>query len=396
MNVKIEDGIFWVGANDHETQLFEELWPLPHAISYNAFLICDEKTALIDTVKKSFSAEFESTLCALLKSGRTLDYLVINHMEPDHSGALESLLRIYPDLCIVGNEKTLDLLSGFYRFPAKTLMVQDGETLSLGKRTLEFFMTPMVHWPETMMTYERTSGMLFTGDVFGSFGVHPQGIFDDEVDPGFLEEEARRYFSNVLAKYCIPLKHALSKIDGLDLRILAPTHGPVYRKNPGFIRDLYRQWSLHETRPGVVIVYASMYENTRKMAETIAQGFTEQGVKEVRMHDVSHAHVSFILKDIYQFRGLVLASCTYNASLFPLMDHFLTMLGNLRVEKHVLGILGSCSWANMALPALRDFASKGDWKLVEPVIDAKCSATKEVLEQCLVLAKNMAPLLGTN
>lgn len=394
MTIPITEDIYWVGVNDRETQFFEELWPLPHGISYNAYLICDEKSALIDAVKKSFSGEFEAALRTLLKNGRKLDYLVINHIEPDHSGALGSLLRLYPDLCVVGNEKTLALLGEFYRFPVKTHLIRDGETLSLGKRTLEFVVTPMAHWPETMMTYERTSGVLFSGDVFGSFGALSGKIFDEEADLHFFEDEARRYFSNVLGKYCVPLQKAFDKIKGLNIRIVASTHGPVYRKDPGFIRDLYRRWSLHETRPGVVIVYASMYENTRRMAEAIARGLAEYGVKEVRVHDVSHAHISFILKDIWQFRGLVLASCTYNTRLFPMMDLLLTFLENHHVEKHLLGLLGSCSWANAALPVLRDFASKGKWQLMEPVIEARCSPSDEVLEQCARLSENMARMVG--
>lgn len=390
MTIKIEEDMFWVGVNDHETQLFEELWPLPHGISYNAYLICDEKTALIDTVKKNFSDEFETQLRVLLKDGRKLDYLVINHIEPDHSGALESLLCFYPELCVVGNEKTLALLNEFFRFPVKTRLVKDGETLSLGKRTLEFFVTPMAHWPETMMTYERASRTLFSGDVFGSFGALRQGIFDDEIDLDFFKEEARRYFSNVLAKYCVPLQKAFDKIKTLKVRILASTHGPIYRKNPSFIRDLYAQWSRHETHPGVVVAYASMYDNTRKMAEAIALGLAEQGVKEVRMHNVSRVHTSFILSDIWQFRGLILASCTYNARLFPMMEFLTALLENDRVEKHVLGLLGSCSWANNAVPALCDFAKKGPWKLIDPVIEAKCAPSEKVLEACARLSENMA------
>lgn len=396
MTAAIEENIFWVGVNDRETLLFEELWPLPHGISYNAYLICDEKNALIDTVKKNFSGEFEAHLCALLKNGRKLDYLVINHIEPDHSGALESLLRLFPDLCVVGNEKTLALLSEFFRFPVKTHQIQDGDTLPLGKRILEFIVTPMVHWPETMMTYERTLGVLFSGDVFGSFGTHRQGIFDDEVNLDFFEDEARRYFSNVLGKYCVPLQKAFAKIERLNIRTIASTHGPVYRKDPGSIRDLYRQWGSHQTRPGVVIAYASMYENTRKMADAIARGLTEHGVREVRMHDVAHVHASLILSDIWKFRGLVLASCTYNARLFPMMDLLMTFLENHRIEKHFLGLLGSCSWANTALPALREFASKGGWKLIEPVIEAKCAPSENVLAQCARLGENMAGVLKSS
>ena len=393
MAIAVAENIFWVGVNDSETDLFEALWPLPHGISYNAYLICDEKIALIDTVKKNFFEEFTAKIRPLLPEGRKVDYLIINHIEPDHSGALESLLRLYPDLCVVGNEKTFRLLQEFYRFPVKTRLIQDRETLSLGKRTLEFFITPMVHWPETMMTYEKTSRILFPGDVFGSYGALPNGIFDDEVDPDLFTGEARRYFANVLGKYCSPLQKSFAKIERLDIGILAPAHGPVYRKDLQRIRDLYGKWSRHETEKGAVVVYASMYENTKKMAEAIAQGLTKSGIQEVRLYDISRTHLSFILSDILYFQGLILAACTYNTRLFPLMELLMTFLENDHFENHLLGLLGSHSWANTALPALGDFAKKSMWKLIEPIIEAKGSPTKEILDQCGQLGKNMGQAL---
>jgi flavorubredoxin len=390
MAKKITDQIYWVGINDHESELFEELWPLPHGISYNAYLICDEKIALIDTVKKNFFEEFAAGIRPLLQKDQKVDYLVINHIEPDHSGALESLLRLYPDLCVIGNEKTLHLLHEFYRFPVKTRLVQDRETLSLGQHTLEFFITPMVHWPETMMTYEQRSKILFSGDVFGSFGELSAGIFDDEVDRDLFMTEARRYFANVLGKYGTPLQKSFLKIEKLDIKVIASTHGPVYRKDPARIQDLYARWSRHGTEEGVVIVYASMYENTKRMAETIARGLAENGVKEIRLFNVSHTHLSFILGDVWQFRGLILASCTYNTKLFPLMGLLVNFLENEHIEKHLLGILGSYSWANNAIAALRSFAQKGSWQLVEPVIEAQSAPSEEVLAKCIELGKNMA------
>jgi flavorubredoxin len=395
MAVPVIEDIFWVGVNDRKTDLFEALWPLPHGISYNAYLIRDEKTALVDAVKKNYSDEFAEDLRALLGNGQKIDYLIINHIEPDHSGAIDSLLSRYPDLCVVGNEKTLHLLKEFYRFPVKTLLVKDRETLSLGKHTLEFFVTPMVHWPETMMTYDQTSKTLFSGDVFGGFGTLENGIFDDEVNLGFFAEETRRYFSNVLAKYSVPFQKALSKIEKLETNAIAPAHGPVYRKDPKFIRDLYGRWSRQETEKGAVIVYASMYENTKKMAEAVARGLAENGVKEIRLHDVSRTHLSFILSDIWRFRALVLAACTYNMRLFPTMELLMNFLENDHVENHLLGLIGSYSWANTALPALRDFAKKGSWQFVEPYVEALCAPTPEVLKACQDLGKNVAQNLNS-
>ena len=391
MTIPIDDNIHWVGVNDHKTLLFEELWPLPDGISYNAYLILgNEKTALIDGVKKDFSDEFETQLQTLLNHGRKLDYFVINHIEPDHSGVIESLLCLYPDLCVVGNEKTLRFVTEFYRLPVKTLEVKDRETLSLGKHTLEFIMTPMVHWPETMMTYEQTSRILFSGDVFGSFGSLSKFIFDDDAALTYFAKETHRYFSNVLAKYCIPLQNACSKIEGLELRTIAPAHGPVYRKNPRHILNLYSSWSRHETECGAVIVYASMYGHTQRMAEAVAESLTKNGIEKVALLNVSHSSLSFILSEIWRYKGLVLGSCTYNTRVFPPMELVLSMLANYRLENHLLGIFGSHSWGGGAVTALKDFAQKNGHPIIEPVVEAKCAPSDEALNQCRLLGENLA------
>jgi flavorubredoxin len=259
MAIAVTEDIFWVGVNDHKTELFEELWPLPHGVSYNAFLIRDEKTALIDAVKKEFFDEFLKQIQPLLENGRKIDYLIINHIEPDHSGALEPLTRLFPDMCIVGNEKTLQLLRDFYHVPNKTQLILENQNLCLGKHTLRFFLAPMIHWPETMLTYEERTQTLFTGDFLGGFGALSDGIFDDEVDLDFHIGETRRYFSNIIGKYCPMVQKAFAKLEGLPIKIVASTHGPIYRKDPKRIMDLYSDWSHYRTEKGAVIVYASMY-----------------------------------------------------------------------------------------------------------------------------------------
>jgi flavorubredoxin len=360
MAIAVTEDIFWVGVNDRKTELFEELWPLPHGISYNAYLIRDEKIALIDTVKKDFFDEFLKQIQPLLEGGRKIDYLVINHIEPDHSGALEPLTRLFPDMCIVGHEKTLELLRDFYHVPNKTQVIREKETLCLGKHTLEFLLTPMIHWPETMLTYEQKTQTLFTGDFLGGFGALPNGIFDDEVDLDFYIEETRRYFSNIIGK-CI--------------------------------MDLYSGWSRYQTEKGVVIAYASMYENTKKMAETIARGLTENGIEKVTLFNVSHTHISFIINELWRYQGLIIGSCTYNTRLFPFMELLLSVLENDRIQNHLLGLFGSYSWSGGALSALRDFAQKGAWKLIDPVVEAKCAPSEDVLAQCYALGKNFAQAL---
>ena len=393
MAIVVTEDIFWVGVNDTKTGLFEELWPLPHGVSYNAYLIRDERIALIDTVKKEFFDDFLKSLEPLLEGGRKIDYLIINHIEPDHSGAIEPLTRLFPDMCIVGNEKTIQLLRDFYHVPNKTRVIGEKEKLCLGKHTLEFLLTPMVHWPETMLTYDEKTQTLFSGDVFGGFGALPGGIFDDEVDLDFYIEETRRYFSNIIGKYCSMVQKAFAKLEGLPVKIVASTHGPVYRKDPRRIMDLYSRWSRYQTEKGAVIVYASMYGNTKKMAETIARGLTENGVEKVTLFNVSHTHISFIINELWKYRGLIIGSCTYNTRLFPLMELLLGVLENDRIQDHLLGLFGSYSWSGGALSALRDFAQKGTWKLVDPVVEAKCAPSEEVLAQCYALGKNFAQAL---
>jgi flavorubredoxin len=393
MTVVIADDIYWVGVNDHQTELFEELWPLPHGVSYNAYLILDEKTALIDTVKKSFSDEFLKSLQPLLTNGRKIDYLIINHIEPDHSGAIEFLTQRFPEMCIVGNEKTIGFLQGFYKVPNKTRVIKDKETLSLGRHTLEFFLTPMVHWPETMMTYEQTTQTLFSGDIFGGFGALKKGIFDDEVDMDLFIDETRRYFSNIIGKYCSMAQKAFVSLEGLPVKTIASTHGPIYRKDPKRIMDLYSGWSRYQTEKGVVIVYASMYENTKKMAKAVAQGLTENGIEKVALLNISRTHISFIINEIWRYQGLIIGSCTYNTRLFPMMELLLSVLENDRIQNHLLGLFGSYSWSGGALSALRDFAQKGTWKLIEPVVEAKCAPAKDVLAQCYALGKNFTQAL---
>ena len=393
MAIAITEDIFWVGVNDNKTELFEELWPLPHGVSYNAYLIRDEKTALIDTVKKDFFDEFLKHLQPLLTDGRKIDYLIINHIEPDHSGAIEPLTRLFPDMCIVGNEKTLQLLRDFYHVQNKTQVIQEKEKICLGKHTLEFLLTPMVHWPETMLTYEQRTQTLFSGDVFGGFGALQSGIFDDEVDLPFYIEETRRYFSNIIGKYCSMVQKAFTKLEGLPIQIVASTHGPVYRKDPKRIMDLYSSWSRYQTEKGVVIVYASMYEHTKKMAETIARGLTENGIEKITLFNISHTHISFIINELWRYQGLIIGSCTYNTRLFPLMELLLNVLENDHIQNHLLGRFGSYSWSGGALSALRDFAQKGAWKLVDPVVEAKCAPSEDVLAQCYALGKNFAQAL---
>ena len=391
--ISVKDNIYWIGANDYETDIFEAIWPLPHGVSYNSYLIKDDKIAIIDTVKRNLIPSFIEKIRKIIGQQKTVDYLIINHMEPDHSGAIDVLRRLFPSIKVIGNAKTLEFLKNFYGLSGNEQTVTDGEVLSLGDHTLKFFLTPMVHWPETMMTYDQASRTLFSGDAFGGFGTLDGGIFDDEVDIDVFVEETRRYFSNIVGKYCGMVQKAFEKLAGLDIKTIAPTHGPVYRNNPKYILALYDKWSKQETERGVVIAFASMYGNTQKMIETIARTLAEEKVFKVKIHNVSKSHLSYIINDIWKYKGLVLGSCTYNMRLFPPMETLVTMLENDQIKNRVLGIVGSYTWSGGALSALQKFAEKSQCQLVEPKVEVRSSPTEEDLKKCELLGKAIAASL---
>jgi flavorubredoxin len=388
--IPIAKDVYWIGVNDLETHLFESIWPLPRGVCYNSYLIDDEKVALIDTVKRGFFPQFLEKIKGVLKKGRTVDYLIVNHMEPDHSGAMRVLRDVFPKIKIVGNKKTVDFAKGFYGEDANFHVVEDGDTLKLGRRTLKFFLTPMVHWPETMVTYEPGDKILFSGDAFGGFGTLNGGIFDDEVDLDYFEYEILRYYSNIVAKYSPMVQKALARLKELEIKLIAATHGPIFRQNPSYIVNLYDRWSRQETEHGAVIVYASMYGNTQVMAESIARSMAKEGIDKIMLHNISKSDLSHILTDIWKFKGIVLGSCTYNTKLFPPMDMLVRTLDNDKLTGRVLGIFGSYSWSGGAVKALLEYATQCPNQHVEPVIEAKYAPGGEDREKCVLLGKNMA------
>ncbi|MBN2129983.1 MAG: FprA family A-type flavoprotein [Sedimentisphaerales bacterium] len=387
--IPLVENVYWVGVNDRRTALFEAIWPIPRGISYNSYLIRDEKVALIDTVKDLSVGKYLQKLRHLTGPDRRIDYLVINHLEPDHSGAVPILKQIFPEMQIVGNKKTAEFLENLYDIKT-THIVQDGDSLKLGERTLQFHLTPMVHWPETMMTYEASAGILFSGDAFGGFGTLDGGIFDDEVDIHYFEDEILRYFSNIVGKYAAMVQKAIKKLGPLEIKIVASTHGPIWRSDPGRIIDLYDRWSRHEVEPGAVVAFASMYGNTEKMAEAVERGLAEGGVTTVRAHDVSTSHVSYVIRDVWRHKGLVLGSPTYDAGVFPWMEMLLKLLGSKRLGNRVVGIFGSHGWAGGAVKVMRRFVEDASLELVEPVVDARFAATPEQLDKCRDLGRALA------
>jgi flavorubredoxin len=387
--IPIADNIYWVGANDRQTDLFEGLWPLPRGISYNSYLIVDKKTALLDTVKKSALEMFLERI-KNVPGGRKIDYLVIHHLEPDHSGSVAFLREIFPQMCIIGNEKTAQFLEYMYGIKDGVRVVKDGEELELDDRKLKFFLTPMVHWPETMMSYEAKDKILFTGDAFGGFGTLDGDIFDDKVDIEYFEDEILRYFSNIVGKYTGPVQKAIEKLKDIEVKIVAATHGPVWRKRPGEIIERYIRWSRQESDDGIVVAYGSMYGSTERMMEAVTAGIRQGGCQVIRVHNLSHSHVSYVIRDAWRYKGLILGSPTYDAGIFPPVDSLVRLLEEKKLSKRIVGLFGSYGWSGGAVKRLRQFVGSNKLELVEPVIEARFTATDEQLEQCRQLGHSVA------
>ncbi|MDR1481516.1 MAG: FprA family A-type flavoprotein [Synergistaceae bacterium] len=389
--VKVADSVFWIGVCDRETDKFEGMWDLPHGMAYNSYLIKAEKTVLIDTVKGAYMDGFFSRLNRLL-DGLPLDYAVINHVEPDHSGALALLRRLYPEVKLVGNAKTAEMLKNFYGVEGGFVEVKEGGTLDLGGRRLVFVTVPMVHWPESMVSYDETNGILFSNDIFGGFGAVEGGIFDDEADLNLVTEEMMRYYVNIVGRFSRQALKALEKVRKLNVSMICPAHGPIWRSCPGHVIDIYEKWSRQETEEGVVVVYGSMYGNTKTASDAIARSIAQAGVKPVRVYDASRSNMSFITTDVWKYRGLVLSCCTYNMEAFPPIAALLRLLENKNMTGRRIGLCGTYSWASAALKEMQAFVerSKGGWKLVDPTIDIKSRPSCDDLEMCGQLGKNMA------
>lgn len=390
--VKLTDNVYYVGVNDRRTHLFENMWPIDRGVAYNSYLIDDEKVALIDSVEIGQVEKYLKKIKAII-GDRPIDYLVVNHMEPDHGGSIDIIKKMYPDIQIVGNKKTLPMLEGYFGITDNTVEVNEGDILSLGKHTLQFYMVPMVHWPETMVTYETSEQIVFSADAFGTFGTLDGGIFDDEFDFENYRDEMRRYYSNIVGKYGSPVQKALSKLEGLDIKMIASTHGPIWKNNIKKVMGMYDRWSKFETEEGVVVAYASMYGNTEEMAEAVAREMAENGIKHIRLYDVSKTHASYILSDIFKYKGVILASPTYCNELHPNMESLTTKLRHMGVKDHYLGILGSFSWAGASVKKLTAIGEELNWEIVGESVEEKHALKADKYEACLRLGKAMADRL---
>lgn len=392
--IEIKKDLFYVGLNDRTKHLFENLWPLPKGVSYNSYLIVDEKTALFDTVDICYSDLFLSKLEIAL-NGRSLDYIVINHMEPDHSGSLGLLRNKYPEVQIVGNKRTLDMVAGYHNITDGIKEITDGEELSLGKHNLKFFLTPMVHWPETMMTYETTEKIVFSGDAFGTFGTLDGGIKDSDLNAERYYDEMIRYYSNVVGKFGGPVQKALEKLSGIEINYICSTHGPIWtlKEQIEKVISIYDKLSRYEGDEGVVIAYGSMYGNTEQMAETIAYELAQQGIKNVILHNASKREHSYIIRDIFKYKGLIIGSPTYNSKLFPEIAHLINMIESRDMKGRFFGYFGSFTWAGAAVRNLKEFAEKSKFEIVGEPVEMKQSINMDIYEECTKLGRAMAEKL---
>ena len=390
---EIKDKVYYVGVNDRKKTLFEGLWPLPSGVSYNSYLIDDDKICLIDTVEVDFFTQFLENIREVI-GDRPIDYIVINHMEPDHSGALLLMRKYYPDIQVVSNKKAFDMLRGFYGISGGEYEVKNGDTLELGHHTLQFFLTPMVHWPETMMSLDVTDNIIFTGDAFGCFGALNGGLIDSEINCDDFWLEMIRYYSNIVGKYGTPVQNALKKLAGIPLDYICSTHGPVWHEHLNKVVALYDQMSRYETEEGLVICFGTMYGNTERMAEVIARAASQAGIKNIVMHNVSKTHHSYIIRDVFRYRGLIVGAPTYNTGLYHEMDVLLSELANRDIKNHYLGWFGSYGWAGKAVAKIKEW---NDTQLhFEPVgkpVEMRQALTADVAAQCSELGKAMAERL---
>ena len=369
MNNNISDSVKYIGVDDTTIDLFESQYVVPEGVSYNSYVILDEKTAVMDTVDKRGMKQWEDNLINAL-DGRKADYVIVQHMEPDHAGSLARLLELYPDITVVGNAKTFVMINQFFENIdiKNTLTVKEGDTLSLGSHTLTFVMAPMVHWPEVMVTYESSEKILFSADGFGKFGA--LSLTENEED---WECEARRYYFNIVGKYGAPVQTLLKKASALDIKTICPLHGPVLTDNLGYYLDLYNTWSSYQPEnKGVFVAYASIHGNTAHAAEKFADMLRNKGVEKVVVTDLSRCDIAEAVEDAFRYDRMVLAAASYDAGVFPIMQDFLHHLQAKAYQNRTVGLIENGSWAPTAAKTMRNILdTMKNITVVEPVVTIK-------------------------
>lgn len=394
---KVTDDLYWIGGSDRRLALFENVYPIPRGVSYNSYVLLDEKTVLLDTVDASISGLFFENLEYVL-NGRTLDYLIVNHMEPDHCAVIGDVVRRYPDVKLVCNAKTVPMLKQFFNFPVedRTVIVKEMDTLCTGKHTFAFVMAPMVHWPEAMVSYDTVDKILFSADGFGTFGAINGNLFADEVnfERDWLDD-ARRYFINIVGKYGVQVQKLLKKAATLEIKMICPLHGPVWRENLGWFIEKYDTWSSYKPEDqAVMIAYASIYGNTENAAEILASKLADKGVKNIAMYDVSVTDPSVIVSESFRCSHLVFAAPSYNGGIFTKMETVLSELKAHSLQNRTVAIMENGTWAPVAGRQMREiFAGMKNIELLEEGVTIR-SAVKEAQEASLeALAEKIASSL---
>ena len=391
--MELKGNVHYVGVNDRDKTLFENLWPLPYGVSYNSYLIADDDAVvLVDTVDVAFFEVYLKKIRAVI-GDRKIDYLIINHMEPDHSGSISLIKQYYPDIVLVGNKKTFDMVDGYYGVGGERKVVAEGDSLKVGRHDLHFYLVPMVHWPETMVTFDSTDGILFSGDAFGCFGALNGGCIDKNINTEIYMGEMRRYYSNIVGKFGNPVQKALQKCSGLDIKMICPTHGPVWEEQISEVVAMYDKLSRYEAEEGVVIAYGTMYGNTEQMAEAIAEELSAQGIKNIVMHNVSKTPHSFILADIFRYKALIVGCTTYNMNLYPEMEALLSKVAARDMKNRLIGYFGSFTWASAAVKKLGEYAAQLKFEVVGNPVEMKQSMSANNEQQARELAVAMADRL---
>ncbi len=394
MNIKqISKSVYYVGVNDRTTRFFETLWPLPDGVSYNSYIVKgSNKIALVDGTELSHGYALLDNITSIT-GGKHPDYIIINHMEPDHSGALRTMRDTFPEIKFVGTRKTVEMLNGFYGINTNIYPISDGNSIDLGNINLVFKTTPMLHWPETMMTYIPEEKILFSGDAFGSFGALNGGIIDTEINIDPFIPELYRYYSNIIGKYSSFVQMALEKIKDLNIQYICSTHGPIWHNKLHQILLTYSRLSRYESDKGVVIAYGSMYGNTEELVETIAQRLTELGIKNIIIHNASYSHISYMLRDTFRYRGLIIASPTYTNGIFPPIENFLHALESRGLTNRTVGIIGSYGWGSQAAKQIKNSIGTLKLNIVRDIIESQYAPTPDIIDRCRKLAEDVAKMI---
>lgn len=386
--IKVSDSIYYVGVNDRSKPLFENLWPLPYGVSYNAYLIVDEKVTLVDTVDICYSEQFFRQIERII-GDRPIDYLIINHMEPDHSGSIGMLKLRYPNISIIGNKVTFRMFKSYYEdINDNLVVVGEGDKLNVGSRELTFVMAPMVHWPEVMFTYDSKEKVLFSADAFGTFGTLDGNVMDYSTNLDHYLDEMERYYSCIVGKYGKPVQKVLGRLKDIDVKTICSTHGPVWTDfafDKAF--EIYDRLSRYQGQKGALVLYGSMYGNTGVVADYVARGIGSRGIKDVVCHDVSRVDPSYVLRDLFRYKAFAVGSPTYSNEIYPPIQNILNMIKIREVPDRIMGIFGSCSWAGQAVRKLTPFAEEMKWELIGQPIEQMGTPGEDDLKKAYELGQ---------